>query len=140
GGNDIDPRIADACSMDLHPADWEALHFDDRTRERLKRLSDALFEKNGEPKKSAMQHLDEAGLGIVVHGPGGTPFLPITQVFSRSRNPLVVDLALARGKERDWEDFVRRCYREAYLLQKPIIWHQAELLLTAGQTPEHLET
>lgn len=137
GENAIDPRISDACSIYQEPANWDLLHLDDGTRSALRNLSAIWFETSKERKKHLPHPREGSRLVMQLQGPEGTPFLPVVQAFCSSQNPLVVDLAAARAKERDWEELIRRCYREAYLLQKPLVLHRGELLAHSHQPAEY---
>jgi hypothetical protein len=144
----IDPRTADHLLGAPAPAShlpgvryvnpthtWEQLHLDKGTEDRpgpgllLQRLSTRWWER---PMR----------LVVLLHGPGGGPFVPVAEAFltgpnggkPRRRAFLLVDGAVAL-RVPDWDGFVRRLYQEALYRRAPVVWAGAEGLLAPDQPP-----
>jgi hypothetical protein len=138
----IDPRTADFLLGSPAPASqlpgvryvnpsrtWEQLHLDQGPRELLQRLSARWWER---PMR----------LVLLLHGPSGTPFLPVAEAFLTTTNGgkprrwafLLVDGPVAL-RVPDWDAFIRRLYQESLYRRAPVVWAGAEGLLAADQPP-----
>ena len=142
----IDPVIQPFCRLISRRYDWDRLLVDPPVRDSLRQLSEIWWRRRaGKPSPYPGDAQWPHWMITFLHGPVGSPFLHAAAAFLTRKEVgvpkiLVIDLPKALTVEDNWENLVRRCYREASLRGAAVFWQGWESLLATGQTPSRWET